>query len=94
MGKIFPICGPFLSTFCMIISVWGIIFLGLLGLFFNMKAVTLFPDLHMEEHEHYSPQLMEEKYANKATQCWIAAGFYVVTFAVVWVQNRFNPPLL
>lgn len=32
-------------------SVWGVVFLGLLGLFFYMNAVTLFPDLGIEEKE-------------------------------------------
>ena len=94
MGKIFPICGPMLSTFCMIISVWGIVFLGLLGLFFSMKAVTLFPDLHFEEDWKFDAAEVDEKYANKATQCWVAAGLYAVTFIAVWFQNRYNPPLL
>lgn len=36
----------------MIMSVWGVIFLGLLGVFFYVQAVTLFPDLKFdEEHE-------------------------------------------
>ncbi|KAE9551191.1 hypothetical protein FO519_005604 [Halicephalobus sp. NKZ332] len=94
MGKIFPICGPTLSTFCMIISVWGVVFLGLLGLFFSMKAVTLFPDLHLEESSKFDVHEVEERYVAKATQCWIAAGLYAVTFIGVWLQNRYNPPLL
>jgi hypothetical protein len=35
----------------MIMSVWGVVFLGLLGLFFYTNAVTLFPDLGFEENE-------------------------------------------
>lgn len=35
----------------MIISIWGVIFLGLLGLFFYMQAVTLFPDLPFTTEE-------------------------------------------
>lgn len=35
----------------MVMSVWGIIFLGLLGVFFYIQAVTLFPDLHFTELE-------------------------------------------
>ena len=33
----------------MVISVWGVVFLGLLGVFFYIRAVTLFPDLHFPE---------------------------------------------
>jgi hypothetical protein len=38
----------------MIMSVWGVIFLGLLGIFFYMEAVTLFPDLSFSEEEEKS----------------------------------------
>ncbi|VDM80174.1 unnamed protein product [Strongylus vulgaris] len=41
--------GPKASAFCMVMSVWGIIFLGLLGVFFYLQAVTLFSDLHFSE---------------------------------------------
>ncbi|KAK6036045.1 hypothetical protein COOONC_26450 [Cooperia oncophora] len=41
--------GPKMSAFCMVMSVWGVIFLGLLGVFFYVQAVTLFPDLHFSE---------------------------------------------
>uniref|UniRef100_A0A8R1HR77 Uncharacterized protein n=1 Tax=Caenorhabditis japonica TaxID=281687 RepID=A0A8R1HR77_CAEJA len=49
MGKICPLMGPKMSAFCMVMSVWGVIFLGLLGVFFYIQAVTLFPDLHFSE---------------------------------------------
>ena len=35
----------------MIMSVWGAIFLGLLGVFFSLHAVTLFPDLHFDKEQ-------------------------------------------
>lgn len=39
-------------------SVWGVIFLGLLGIFFYVKAVNLFPDLHFEEDpEGFAPSI-------------------------------------
>lgn len=94
MPKLCPVCGPVLSTFCMIIAVWGVVFLALLGLFFNLQAVTLFPDLHFGENETYSVQTVEDKYSAKATQCWISAGMYAVTFVIVYIQNRWNPPVL
>ncbi|KAI6221170.1 hypothetical protein M3Y95_01012300 [Aphelenchoides besseyi] len=92
MGKFFPFCGPKLSMFCMIMSIWGVIFLGLLGLFFYMNAVTLFPDLGLSEEEEKGLQrdTIEQKYSEKATQCWTAAGMYLVTFIVVFWQNKFN----
>ncbi|KAI6175665.1 hypothetical protein M3Y97_00715000 [Aphelenchoides bicaudatus] len=74
----------------MIMSVWGVIFLGLLGLFFYMNAVTLFPDLGIEEKEDLNPTSVQNKFSEKAVQCWIAAGMYLVTLIVVFWQNKFN----
>jgi len=90
MGKYFPFCGPKLSAFCMIMSVWGVIFLGLLGVFFYTNAVTLFPDLGLEDIGVMDKKAVEEKYSEKAVQCWIAAGMYLVTLIVVFWQNKFN----
>jgi len=90
MRKICPLCGPVLSAFCMIMSVWGVIFLGLLGVFFYIEAVTLFPDLHFDETKVYSSAEAHQKYADKATQCWIAAGLYLVTLIGVFWQNKWN----
>ncbi|KAK0399458.1 hypothetical protein QR680_003060 [Steinernema hermaphroditum] len=98
MKKICPLCGPSLSAFCMLMSVWGVIFLGLLGVFFHVQAVSLFPDLHFKEEgldEHGLVPPMEkgditDMYYEKASQCWIAAGLYLGTLVVVMWQNRWN----
>ncbi|EJW74694.1 hypothetical protein WUBG_14397 [Wuchereria bancrofti] len=34
--------------------------------------------------------VIEDKYAEKATQCWVAAGMYLVTLIIVFWQNKFN----
>lgn len=39
------------DVYSMVMSVWGVIFLGLLGVFFYIQAVSLFPDLHFPEEE-------------------------------------------
>lgn len=52
----------------MIMSVWGIIFLGLLGVFFCTEAVTLFEDLpeppeeHQEWDDRYKSCLQNKNY--------------------------------
>uniref|UniRef100_A0A915CNE8 Ribonuclease kappa n=1 Tax=Ditylenchus dipsaci TaxID=166011 RepID=A0A915CNE8_9BILA len=76
MKKLCPLCGPKLSAFCMI-----------------MSAVTLFPDLHFskeQEETGLTADVIEAKYSEKAVQCWIAAGMYVITLIVVFWQNKFN----
>uniref|UniRef100_A0A0K0FXU9 Sodium-coupled monocarboxylate transporter 2 n=1 Tax=Strongyloides venezuelensis TaxID=75913 RepID=A0A0K0FXU9_STRVS len=83
--------GPKLSAFLIFMSGAGVAFLGVLGVFFYSKAVTLFPDLHFPEHNvdpTYSE--IEIKYYEKATQCWIATAMYAVTFIIVLWQNRYN----
>ncbi|GMS99055.1 hypothetical protein PENTCL1PPCAC_21230, partial [Pristionchus entomophagus] len=91
MAKLCPICGPKMSAFCMVMSVWGVVFLGLLGVFFYLQAVTLFPDLHFkDEMDALNNEAVEGAFGEKATQCWIAAGMYFVTLIVVFWQNKFN----
>ncbi|CAJ0580037.1 unnamed protein product, partial [Mesorhabditis spiculigera] len=93
MPKLCPLCGPMASAFCMVMSVWGVIFLGLLGVFFYLQAVTLFPDIHFEMTKgatSFPVKDIEEKYNDKAIQCWIAAGMYAVTLVIVFWQNKFN----
>ncbi|CAD6197117.1 unnamed protein product [Caenorhabditis auriculariae] len=91
MGKLCPLLGPKMSAFCMIMSFWGVVFLGILGVFFYIQAVTLFPDLHFsDENAVPSTSDVDQKYSEKATQCWIAAGMYAVTLIVVFWQNKYN----
>ncbi|XP_044778474.1 ribonuclease kappa isoform X2 [Drosophila simulans] len=46
------ICGPKLSLCGLIISVWGIVQLVLMGLFFYINSVALIEDLPLEEEYH------------------------------------------
>uniref|UniRef100_A0A914VH84 Ribonuclease kappa n=1 Tax=Plectus sambesii TaxID=2011161 RepID=A0A914VH84_9BILA len=88
-----PLCGPKLSAFCMLISVWGVIFLGILGLFFYLNATTLFPDILLPEKEAHTKFERGEivaRFTEKATQCWIAAGLYLITLVAVFWQNKWN----
>uniref|UniRef100_A0AC34QVA6 Ribonuclease kappa n=1 Tax=Panagrolaimus sp. JU765 TaxID=591449 RepID=A0AC34QVA6_9BILA len=92
MRKLCPLCGPKLSAFCMMISIWGVLFLGLLGIFFYSQAVTLFPELPFRERDEkeFSASVVEQKYSEKAIQCWIASGMYLVTLILVFWQNKYN----
>ena len=44
-------CGPKLSAGCTVLSIWGIIQLGLMGLLFYIKSVALVPDLTLNKTE-------------------------------------------
>ncbi|ESO91552.1 hypothetical protein LOTGIDRAFT_233363 [Lottia gigantea] len=84
-----PICGPKLSAYCSILSVWGIVMLGLLGLFFQIRSPTLIEDIPLENwNGTYSEAV--EKFEQTAMNCWIAAGIYVVLFIFSFVQQRMH----
>ncbi|XP_068688805.1 ribonuclease kappa-B-like isoform X1 [Montipora foliosa] len=79
------ICGPKLANCCFILSIWGIIMLILLGIFFSVRSVALIEDI---------PSGMDEPsgYKSSAKNCFIAAGIYVLTLIFSahqkWVNNR------
>jgi len=58
-------CGPGCANCCLVISVWGIIMLGVLGIFFKRHDIGLVED--------------SEDMQATAESCFIAAGLYVVT---------------
>ena len=46
-------CGPKLSAGCTLLSIWGIIQLGLMGLLFRIKSVAFIEDLTLNKTENY-----------------------------------------
>ncbi|KAG6451195.1 ribonuclease kappa [Manduca sexta] len=94
------ICGPKLSLCGLVLSVWGIIQLTLMGVFYYIRAVALLEDLPLEHSpdekvddpiEHFIA-LAERGYTQNAYNCWIAALLYVITLVVsghqFWMNNR------
>ncbi|XP_055374176.1 ribonuclease kappa-B-like [Condylostylus longicornis] len=83
------ICGPKCSLCGLILSVWGIIQLTLMGVFFYIRSVALLEDIGLpEEIEKIFDNDIEkvykradELYEQNALNCWIAAGFYVLLLA-------------
>ncbi|XP_071955674.1 ribonuclease kappa-B-like [Antedon mediterranea] len=75
-------CGPKLSTCCLILSVWGVVMLLLLGIFFEMNAVTFIEDVKVDlnDTEDLTKEKLEEAYHKVAVNCFIAAALYVLTF--------------
>ncbi|XP_059156428.1 ribonuclease kappa-B-like [Physella acuta] len=86
--------GPKCSIYYMIISIWGIIMLALMGIFFQIRSVALFEDLKVDEHEwaaqNYSREFIQVVYQDNAINCWIAAGIYVLLFIFAFIQQRLN----
>ncbi|XP_060528188.1 ribonuclease kappa-B [Cylas formicarius] len=88
-------CGPKLSLCGLIISVWGIIQLGLMGVFYYVEAVALAEDVpevssYKSIDDFYTK--MTNGYQQNAYNCWIAALLYLITLAVsahqFWMNNR------
>ncbi|KAJ3645591.1 hypothetical protein Zmor_023234 [Zophobas morio] len=96
------ICGPKLSGCCMILSLWGIIQLGLMGVFLYFHSVAFAEDIAADipTNENWSDQQVIDKfykdvddaYEMCAVNCWIAAAIYVGFFAFslqqFWANQR------
>ncbi|KAI6216175.1 hypothetical protein M3Y99_01564800 [Aphelenchoides fujianensis] len=74
------VCGPKLSATCAVLSVWGIIFMAILGLLFQNRSVGLFEDL--PKPERFTKEIIEKAYSDAALKCYIACGIYGGLFVV------------
>ncbi|KAL3286805.1 hypothetical protein HHI36_001298 [Cryptolaemus montrouzieri] len=91
-----PICGPKLSICGIILSVWGIIQLGLMGIFYYFGAMALAEDLPDVEYDGGDIKAFYSKvdagYTQNAYNCWIAALLYLATLVFsaqqFWSNNR------
>ena len=94
----FRVCGPKLSVAGIVLSVWGIIQLGIMGLAFHYRNVAFIEDLPLNETADFkTPEILgeaiDESYAKLALNCGVAASFYVVTLLLslhqYWLNNRY-----
>ncbi|CAG9838764.1 unnamed protein product [Diabrotica balteata] len=90
-----PFCGPKLSLCGLIISAWGIIQLGLMGVFYYIGAVALAEDIPAVEFKGDLDKFYSDVntgFTQNAYNCWIAALLYLITLAVsahqFWANNR------
>lgn len=90
-----PLCGPKLSLCGVVLSVWGIIQLSLMGVFFFVRSVALIEDINLKEQYTDIKALRNEidaGYQQNAFNCWIAALLYLVTLCVsvqqFWMNNK------
>ena len=84
-------CGPKLSFFGILLSIWGIVQLSLMALSFYSRSIALVEDLNFNETdtENYMDN-MDQAYDNQAFNCAIAAAIYVLTLVVSWHQYWLN----
>jgi len=68
------------------ISIWGVLQLFLMGIFFYVKCPAFIEDLSIPEEAHHDPLMfidaMDKSYAQIAINCWIACGMYAATLVV------------
>lgn len=88
------ICGPKLSLCGLIVSVWGIIQLLCMGVFYYFHSVALLEDLPIKEEEHVSIDVFyaeaKKGFELNAMNCLIAACLYMFTLAVSGHQFYMN----
>jgi len=89
-------CGPKCSMCCAVVSLWGIIMLVLLGIFFQVRAPGLVADLPIDAVKWanmttpYDYQYIKDLYSQNAINCWIAAVLYCITFIISVVMFKVN----
>ena len=92
----FRFCGPKLSLFFFVLSIWGIIQLSLMSLALYSKNVTFIDDFdkllnETDSVKDYGDQ-MDEVYEKGGFNCMIAAILYAVTFVIAghqyWLNTR------
>jgi len=92
----FRICGPKLSTCGLLLSIWGVLQLGIMALLFHFKSVAFIEDIKVNETEGMSPDELSDEldkaYANTAKNCLITTLCYVFTLALsahqFWINSK------
>ncbi|XP_028829509.1 ribonuclease kappa-A-like [Denticeps clupeoides] len=87
-------CGPKLAACGMVLSVWGVIMLVLLGIFFSVHSAVLIEDVPLTEADMADLQNpLQNVYARfnqVGYNCFIAAGVYVVVGLLSVCQAQMN----
>lgn len=87
-------CGPKLAACGIVLSVWGVIMLVLLGIFFNIHSAVLIEDVPFVESDLFEDQTPPKKmyalYEQVSYNCFIAAAIYVVVGGWSFCQVRMN----
>ncbi|XP_012540811.1 ribonuclease kappa [Monomorium pharaonis] len=78
------VCGPKYALCGLVLSVWGVLQLLFMGIFFYVRSVALVEDLPLGEKNFTSLdqfyKVVDRGYMQNAYNCWIAACIYVLTF--------------
>jgi len=87
-------CGPKIATCGIVISIWGVIMLSLLGIFFKTHSAVLIEDVPLTEgdmnDDKNPPSTVYGLFDQVSYNCFIAAGVYVVVGAFSFCQIKLN----
>ncbi|XP_062903665.1 ribonuclease kappa-A [Mobula hypostoma] len=85
-------CGPKLAACGIVLSIWGVIMLALLGVFFNIHSAVLIEDVPFTEEDFVekSPARIYRLYEQVSYNCFIAAAIYIVLGGFSFCQIRLN----
>ncbi|MBN3298319.1 ribonuclease kappa-B [Amia ocellicauda] len=87
-------CGPKLAACGIVLSIWGVIMLVMLGIFFNVHSAVLIEDVPYTEadilNDSNPPQTVYGLYDQVSYNCFIAAGIYVLLGGLSLCQVRLN----
>ncbi|XP_030043601.1 ribonuclease kappa [Microcaecilia unicolor] len=86
-------CGPKLAACGIVLSIWGVIMLVLLGIFFNVHSAVLIEDVPLtpaDFEDDHPPEKIYRLYEQVSYNCFIAAGIYVVLGGFSFCQVRLN----
>ncbi|EDV26948.1 Ribonuclease kappa-B [Trichoplax sp. H2] len=97
---VYRFCGPKCSNCCFVLSIWGIVMLIILGIFFQTRAVTVSEDVDEDGWDQTAtsqsyPKISRISCSNDCNSverpspqhknCYIAAGMYGFTLLIsIW----------
>uniref|UniRef100_A0A8C7JUT1 Ribonuclease, RNase K b n=1 Tax=Oncorhynchus kisutch TaxID=8019 RepID=A0A8C7JUT1_ONCKI len=85
-------CGPKMAACGIVISIWGVIMLVMLGIFFSAKSAVLIEDVPFTEedirNDKNPPGTIYGLYNQVGINCFIAAAIYVAVGAVSLCQGH------
>jgi len=82
-----PMCGPKTAACCTVLSTWGLIQLGITGVFMYLGSPALVEDIPLAENrqdwsESEWSTKMQIGYQQSALNCWIASLLYLTTLCI------------
>ncbi|KAG6451194.1 hypothetical protein O3G_MSEX006973 [Manduca sexta] len=75
------------AIYCMLLSIWAVIQLVLMGIFYKMETLVLIEDVEPEEYTDYDDFIAKTKanYSIVAINCWIAAVIYLIFIGISYL---------